>query len=66
MGNEYKEGTLRQLTIGEMSLVRSVFGDSINLSKVWIHCGSYLPFSLQDKYTAMTPHGELYFRRELY
>jgi hypothetical protein len=66
MGNEYKEGTLRQLTIGEMSLIRSVFGDSINLSKVWIHCGSYLPFSLQDKYTAMTPNGELYFRRELY
>lgn len=66
MRNEHKEGTVRLLTIGEMSLVRSVFGDAINLSKVWIHCGSYLPFSLQNKYTAMTPNGELYFRSELY
>ncbi len=64
--NKGKEGNVRLLTIGEMSLVRSIFGSSINLSKVWIHCGSYLPFSLQNKYTAMTPNGELYFRSELY
>ncbi|TQI79069.1 hypothetical protein FHU10_0868 [Serratia fonticola] len=61
-----KEGQLRRLTTGEIALARSIFGSSINYSKVWIHLGSYLPFGLQNRYTAMTPNGELYFRRELY
>ncbi|MEK0166519.1 MULTISPECIES: type IV secretion protein Rhs [Pseudescherichia] len=40
----------------------NVFGEAIHYSKVWIHHGSYLPFGLQNKDTAMTPNGELYFR----
>lgn len=60
------EGELRRLTIGEVALARSIFGNYINYSKVWIHYDSYLPFGTQDKYTAMTPNGELYFRGPLY
>ncbi|MCU5773868.1 type IV secretion protein Rhs [Erwiniaceae bacterium BAC15a-03b] len=54
------------LTPGEIGLARRVFGGSVVYAKVWIHCGSYLPFSLQNKNTAMTPNGELYFRDQLY
>ncbi|WP_248464423.1 type IV secretion protein Rhs [Pectobacterium versatile] len=57
-----KEGSLRLLTSGEIRLAKSIFGDSIHYHKVWIHHGSYLPFGLQDKNTAMSPNGELYFR----
>lgn len=57
-----KEGNLRLLTSGEIRLDKSIFGHSIHYHKVWIHHGSYLPFDLQDKNTAMSPNGELYFR----
>ncbi|MFZ4831769.1 type IV secretion protein Rhs [Rouxiella sp. Mn2063] len=57
-----KEGSLRLLTLGEIDLAKSVFKNSIQYNKVWIHHDSYLPFGLQNKATAMTPNGELYFR----
>lgn len=57
-----KEGGLRLLTTGEIQLAHSVFLSTIDYSKVWIHRESYLPFNLQDKNTAMTPDGEIYFR----
>ncbi|WP_247904361.1 type IV secretion protein Rhs [Scandinavium goeteborgense] len=57
-----KEGTLRLLTPGEISLAKTVFRSSIDYHKVWIHHSSYLPFDLQDEHTAMTPNGELYFK----
>lgn len=57
-----KEGGARLLTVGEIQLAHSVFLSTINYSKVWIHRESYLPFNLQDKNTAMTPNGEIYFR----
>lgn len=62
--DEYKikEGGLRQLTTGEVKLAQTVFAYTIDYSKVWIHRGSYLPFNLQNNYTAMTPNGEIYFR----
>ena len=60
--SEQKEGCLRLLTLGEIKIARTVFGEAIHYSKVWIHHGSYLPFGLQNKDTAMTPNGELYFR----
>lgn len=60
--SEQKEGSLRLLTPGEIRLCKSVFGESIQYHKVWIHRDSYLPFGLQNKNTAMTPNGELYFR----
>lgn len=60
--DQQKEGSLRLLTQGEIKLARTVFENSIEYHKVWIHHGSYLPFGLQNKDTAMTPNGELYFR----
>ncbi len=57
-----KEGGARLLTTGEIQLAQSVFLSTIDYSKVWIHRESYLPFNLQDKNTAMTPNGEIYFR----
>ncbi|ENA0600962.1 TPA: hypothetical protein P1K62_004777 [Enterobacter hormaechei] len=57
-----KERGIRLLTLGEIKLAQSVFLSTIDYSKVWIHRESYLPFNLQDKNTAMTPNGEIYFR----
>ena len=56
-----EEGGVRLLTIGEMQLAQSVFLSTIDYSKVWIHRASYIPFNLQNKNTAMTPNGEIYF-----
>lgn len=56
------EGFLRLLTLGELRLARSVFGNSIRYHTVWIHHDSYIPFGLQLKEYVMTPNGELYFR----
>lgn len=39
-----QEGSLRLLTLGEIKLAKSVFGNSIEYHKVWIHHDSYLPF----------------------
>lgn len=63
-GLRIKEGGLRLLTAGEIQLAQSVFLSTIDYSKVWIHRESYLPFNLQDEHTAMTPNGEIYFRKE--
>jgi hypothetical protein len=48
----------RQLTQGEMKLVRSVFGDSINLPRVKVHDDKYIFF--QPDNSGMTPNGEIY------
>ncbi len=61
-----QEGITRALTPGEINLARSVFGSTIFYQSVLVHCDSYLPFGLQNQYTAMSPNGELYFRRALY
>lgn len=61
-----KEGSLRLLTSGEIALAKSVYGEKINYSKVWIHHDSYLPFGLQHERVAMTPQGEIYYRTQLY
>ncbi|PNS10366.1 type IV secretion protein Rhs [Mixta theicola] len=61
-----KEGTLRLLTLEEIALAHSIFGGSIDYARVWIHCDSYLPFGLQRRDTAMSPNGEIWFRKELY
>lgn len=57
-----KEGTLRLLTLGELRLARSVFGNAIRYHTVWIHHDSYLPFGLQFDNYVMSPNGEIYFR----
>lgn len=61
-----QEGIKRALTLGEVNLARSVFGNSIFYNSVLVHCDSYLPFGLQANRTAMAPNGELYFRKALY
>lgn len=61
-----QEGIKRALTLGEVNLARSVFGNSIFYNSVLVHCDSYLPFGLQNQFTAMSPNGELYFRKALY
>jgi len=43
---QIKEGTLRRLTPGEIAMPRTIYGDSIVYSRVWVHCDSYLPFGL--------------------
>ncbi|MBH1928077.1 type IV secretion protein Rhs [Serratia rubidaea] len=63
---EIREGITRPLTLGEVILARSIFGNSIIYNTVRVHCDSYLPFGLQASHTAMAPNGELWFRKELY
>lgn len=58
------DDSVRKLTTGEIALARTVFGNRIDYEKVKIHHGSYLPFGLQNEHTAMTPNGEIYFRKE--
>ncbi len=66
MSNQVKEGTLRLMTLGEIAMAKRVYGHSIAYNRVWIHCDSYLPFGLQFKDYAMTPNGELWFRKKMY
>lgn len=61
-----EEGSLRLMTLGEISMARKVFGSSINYNIVWIHCDSYFPFGMQSKDYSMAPNGELWFRKESY
>ena len=58
-----QEGTTRALTPGEVNLARSVFGSTIFYQSVLVHCDSYLPFGLQNQYTAMSPNGSCTFVR---
>ncbi|MBW7982182.1 type IV secretion protein Rhs [Enterobacillus tribolii] len=66
MRQEQEEGIKRALTLGEITMARSVYGNIINYTKIVVHCDSYFPFGAQPKYTAMAPNGELWFRKELY
>lgn len=54
------------MTLGEITIARRVFGDSIFYSRVWIHYDSYLQFGLQKQNYAMTPNGELWYRKPMY
>src|ERR1035437_383146 len=53
------KGKDREMTPGEIELARSVFGNSINYSKVRIHNSTYLPACAQGR-NIITPNGELY------
>ncbi|WP_101506773.1 type IV secretion protein Rhs [Erwinia sp. B116] len=59
-------GGVRQLTIGEIALARTLYGDSIRYSKVWVHRESYLPFNLMPVDIAMSPNGEMWYREGTY
>jgi hypothetical protein len=49
----------RSLTDGEIRLARSIFGDSVDYSKVRLIKGKWWPF--QPKNAAMAPTGNIYF-----
>jgi len=55
------EGEARGMTASEISMARSLFGDSVVYGRVKVHNEEYLPFGLQPDDTAMTPNGEMYF-----
>ncbi|WP_416412073.1 type IV secretion protein Rhs [Pantoea sp. App145] len=63
---DIEEGTLRLMTLGEIAMAQRVLGHSIAYNRVWIHCDSYLPFGLQNPDYAMTPNGEIWFRKKIY
>ncbi|WP_380178606.1 hypothetical protein [Kalamiella sp. sgz302252] len=56
----------RQLTAGEIKIAESIFKNAINYSRVRVHKESYFPFDLQNKDTAVTPNGEIYFMPKHY
>ncbi|MGU3415753.1 type IV secretion protein Rhs [Enterobacteriaceae bacterium C34A] len=64
--NDIERGGLRRLTLGEISLARTLYAFSIRYNEVWIHRGSYLPFNMQANNYAMTPNGEMYFQEGVY
>ena len=49
----------RSLTTGEIALARSMFGDSIDYSRVKLVRGKWWPF--QPRRSAMAPMGNIYF-----
>jgi hypothetical protein len=54
-----REKISRSLTAGEKALVRSVFGDAIDCSRVKLVRGKWWPF--QPRGSAMAPMGNIYF-----
>ncbi|KOC87223.1 hypothetical protein [Winslowiella iniecta] len=60
-----EEGSSRRLT-GESEMAKSVFKNAIDYRRVRVHHGGYLPFGMQNKDTAMTPNGEMYYPTSLY
>ncbi|AUU84244.1 MULTISPECIES: type IV secretion protein Rhs [Leclercia] len=65
-GTPIVPGGVRQLTIGEIALARTLFGGSLIYSRIWVHREGYLPFNLQPVDVAMAPDGELWFREGTY
>ncbi|MFJ3455696.1 type IV secretion protein Rhs [Scandinavium goeteborgense] len=59
-------GGVRLLTLGEIALAKTLYGNSIEYFRVWVHRESYLPFNLQPITVAMSPDGEMWFREETY
>jgi uncharacterized Zn-binding protein involved in type VI secretion len=56
------KGHERSLTAGEIDIARKVFGTSVDYARVKVHNhGYWLFFGFQDKNTAVTPNGEMYF-----
>ena len=61
------EGDKRRLTEGEIAMTRTVFGDAVDYDKVWVHHhGWWLFMGKQDRNTAVTPNGEMYYPKDIY
>lgn len=57
----------RRLTSGEITMLRQVFGNSIDYSSVKIHNhGYWLFFGFQPDNTAVAPNGEIYMPADLF
>lgn len=54
------------MTLGEIRLAMELYDNSIQYNRVWVHHGSYLPFSMQENNTAMTPNGEIWSETNVY
>jgi len=54
----------RELTAGEMALLKSIFANTIEYAKVKVH--NYKAYFFQPDDTAMTPDGEIYFPIKYY
>lgn len=65
-GTPIVPGGVRQLTLGEIALAKTLFGGSVIYSRIWVHREGYLPFNLQPVDVAMTPDGELWFKEGTY
>ncbi|WP_139155834.1 type IV secretion protein Rhs, partial [Enterobacter kobei] len=65
-GTPINPGGVRQLTMGEITLAKTLYGYSIRYHRVWVHRESYLPFNLQPVDVAMSPNGEMWYREETY
>ena len=46
-------GSFRRLTLGEITLSRSLYKNAIDYSLVKVHNASYFPFDLQNEETAV-------------
>ena len=48
-------------------MARTVFGDTLNYKTILVHNhGWWLFMGMQDRYTAVTPNGQMYFPKDLY
>lgn len=65
-GTPIVPGGIRQLTIGEIALAKTLYGYSIRYHQVWVHRESYLPFNMQLDKVAMSPNGEMWYREGTY
>lgn len=60
-------GHERALTSGEVEMAKLVFGSSVDYAKVKVHNHGYWMFAgMQQKETAVTPNGQMYFPRDIY
>ena len=65
-GTRIKPGGVRLITMGEIALVRPLYGGRLRYNQIWVHRESYLPFNLQSIDVAMSPNGEMWFREDTY
>ncbi len=65
-GTRIKPGGVRLITMGEIALASSLYGERLRYNQIWVHRESYLPFNLQPVDVAMSPNGEMWFREDTY
>ena len=51
----------RKLTLGEITLAQTVYQNSLNYDKIFIHKGRLIPL-FQNEKIAMSPFGTMHFR----